>query len=960
MDTRPRHRLLRGRRTSLLAIIAVAAILPPLLPSQAADANATPVNLAPQATITASSVHSEGYKAQNVADGAVPKPMKHGDVGKAWCAKGNQFPGGVSLTFVWPAPVEVAEIVYYGRTAWQWAENWKDYEVRVGPGGERVLKGMLKRGHGPQRIRLARPASTKTITLWFTSSHGGSNPGASEIRIYSASPPDSALGTFLAEAPVPPLRAVPDANVPESAALRAALLSGKLGFTQLVVIKRQAVNPSHVYTYHQEGLRAGGGLYLYTMNGDVGELKELVDSSEGIVLDSNISFDGKTMMFSWKRRLSGTFQIYTINVDGTNLRQVTNHQSNNFNCCWLPDGGIAFLSDRKPAFAYCWTTTTPILYRCAADGSDLVRLSANYLNDFTPSVMDDGQILYSRWEYVDRPAIPIQSLWTISQDGTGLAGYFGNRVLSPATFMEAREIPGTGKVLCVLTSHNGPCRGGIGIIDRAKGSNTQAAITNLTPEIGVGLVDQGSGNSVRGPYESPFPVDDRHFLVTRDGTVLLRDYAGKQQVTILRKEGPLGYYTARPVKGRLRPPLRASTIARDSGPWATLVLQDVYSGLAPHVKRGGIKSLAVVQEMEKSRFADTKRRAFGFQFPVVSCGATYAPKKVWGYAKVEADGSAHFKVPAGLPIYFMALDEHGRAMQRMRSFTHLMPGERQSCIGCHTDRNHASPGNTRRPLAALRPAQELEKPEWGVRGFSFAHTVQPILDRNCVACHRPGKRDGGVDLSGDKTDFFNVAYETLARQGKPGQNPYTKWIPTFNGMEANILQVTPGYWGSPASKLADIVLSGHPDRNGRKRTHLEESDRRTVFAWIDLNVPYYGTATSRHNDLPGCRRLYPKALDAVLRDVAQRRCISCHKQGVPRQPYVRVTGIESNRFLLAPLAGAAGGTQACGKAVFESKSDPDYQAIVKTFDGISDLMATTPRIDMDRNQEPVVGRPGSR
>jgi len=94
--------------------------------------------------------------------------------------------------------------------------------------------------------------------------------------------------------------------------------------------------------------------------------------------------------------------------------------------------------------------------------------------------------------------------------------------------------------------------------------------------------------------------------------------------------------------------------------------------------------------------------------------------------------------------------------------------------------------------------------------------------------------------------------------------------------------------------------------------------------------------------------------------VAQRRYISCHKQGVPRQPYVRVTGIENNRFLLAPLAIAAGGTQACGKAVFGSKSDPDYQAIVKTFGGISDLMATTPRIDMDKNQEPVVGRPEGR
>ena len=289
------------------------------------------------------------------------------------------------------------------------------------------------------------------------------------------------------------------ALVPESESLRTTLYSGELGFNQLMLIKRSSIDPSHVYTYHQEGLKPGGGLYRLTLNEEGGLLEQFVDATEGVILDANISFDGKTMMFSWKKSMSETFQIYTITIDGTDLKQVTVHDSNNFNGCWLPDGGIAFLSDRKPAFAYCWKTTTPILYRSKVDGSELVRLSANYLNDFTPAVMNDGRILYSRWEYVDKPAIPIQSLWTINQDGTGLSGYFGNRVLSPATFMEARQIPGTRKVLCVLTSHNGPCRGGIGIVDYSKGGNAQEAIENITPEIDIGQVNRGNdGNRIRG------------------------------------------------------------------------------------------------------------------------------------------------------------------------------------------------------------------------------------------------------------------------------------------------------------------------------------------------------------------------------------------------------------------------------------------------------------------------------
>jgi len=132
------------------------------------------------------------------------------------------------------------------------------------------------------------------------------------------------------------------------------------------------------------------------------------------------------VLFSWKRTMSDFFQLFAIDIGGQDLRQLTRHNSNNFNACWLPDGGIVFLSDRKPAFAYCWKTTTPILWRCNGDGTDPERLSANYLNDFTPSVMQNGRVLYSRWEYVDRPAIPIQSLWSINPDGTMLQGVFGN------------------------------------------------------------------------------------------------------------------------------------------------------------------------------------------------------------------------------------------------------------------------------------------------------------------------------------------------------------------------------------------------------------------------------------------------------------------------------------------------------------------------------------------------------
>ena len=939
-----------------------------------------PGNIAPRATVTASNEYDARYRAENVVDGEIPPAGSRADAGSAWCVRGATTHDQGELSLTWNEPVEVAELIYFGRTAFGMRECWKVYQVFVDGDPKCFLEGTLQMTDLPQRIRFPDTRQVRKLTLRFLKSHGGSNPGASELMVFSK-----------------PLS--------ENTLLRAMGLEEEYpawtpdGLGSMLVIHRNELNPSHVYTYHAEGYREGGGLYVFTPTLDGPQLKQLVDSSEGQILDCVLSYDGREVLFSWKRggrphdqQFDRTlppdedpahmYKIYRMNVDGSGLTCLTGGTSNNFNPCWLPDGDIAFLSDRKSAFAYCFTTTSPVLYRMDREGKNVARLSANYLNDFTPSVDAAGRILYSRWEYVDRPAIPIQSLWSVNPDGTGLSGVFGNRVLSPATFMEAKSIPDTNQLLCVLTSHNGPCRGAIGIIDRRFGPNSQDGIRNLTPEVNIGLVDEGNGNRVRGSYENPLPLDQQFFLVSKRGAIVLRDYEGAREAILLRPRDGLGFYSPTPIRTQTVPPVIPTMIspADSKQPWAEISLQDVYEGLEPHVKRGEIKRICVVQEIEKSRFApqdfsivadpsdrfSKKIPAFGYQFPVVSCGATYAPKKVWGFAKVEADGSAHFKAPTGVPIYFMALDKQGRALQRMRTFTHFMPGERQGCIGCHAQRNsvvlRSQPGVTLPlPLATKRPAEELTIPEWGLGGFTYARIVQPVLDSHCTECHNARDMQGDVDLSGDKTDFFNVSYDILARTGVVGQwhfeqlavgkiplgtSRYTSWISTYNNTEENILEVTPKAWGSPASLLANVILTGHRDQDGRPRVTLSAGEQQRIYTWLDLNVPYYGTSESNYYDRKGCRRLYPDDLDAVLADVASRRCASCHESGIPRTHYTRILNPEENAFLFAPLAIAAGGTESCGKSVFASKQDPDYQRILQTFESIRKQVPSRPRMDM--------------
>ena len=247
--------------------------------------------------------------------------------------------------------------------------------------------------------------------------------------------------------------------------------------------------------------------------------------------------------------------------------------------------------------------------------------------------------------------------------------------------------------------------------------------------------------------------------------------------------------------------------------------------------------------------------------------------------------------------------------------------------------------------------QELRQPAWGVKGFSYPEVVQGVFDRHCIECHNEREQAAGVDLTGDMTDFFNVSYDVLCRTGTQGErnwmlhgspsgaeydstrgmSPYVEWIWTINGAETNILEIAPRRWGSPASKLAEILRSGHPDQNGQPMVNVPDEDRRRVYLWMDLNIPYYGTSSSQHTAQLGSRHMLPPDLDAALADVAARRCVECHAEGVPRKFYTRVMNPEKNSFLLAPLAKSAGGTEQCGQPVFASTSDPDYQKILQTF-----------------------------
>jgi hypothetical protein len=151
-----------------------------------------------------------------------------------------------------------------------------------------------------------------------------------------------------------------------------------------------------------------------------------------------------------------------------------------------------------------------------------------------------------------------------------------------------------------------------------------------------------------------------------------------------------------------------------------------------------IKSLRIIQALPKTTPPPNR--------PRIGIANQTNARAVLGTVPVEADGSAYFKAPIGKAIYFQALDERGMATQSMRSATYVHPGEQLTCLGCHEPNHRVPKHTTSRPSALMRPPSKIESDVDGSNPFNYVRLVQPVLERNCVSCHRQKK---ALDLSGE-------------------------------------------------------------------------------------------------------------------------------------------------------------------------------------------------------------------
>ncbi|HOD80879.1 MAG TPA: hypothetical protein PKG77_05625 [Phycisphaerae bacterium] len=544
---------------------------------------------------------------------------------------------------------------------------------------------------------------------------------------------------------------------------RRARLSPTLDrWRRLVFTKHYDMGGSHyAYTEGQSDAQAerhfkpGTGLCILEMDGLYGTVKTLIDDPNGVIRDPDVSYDGKRILFSWKKSdREDDYHLYEWDVASGSVRQLTDGLGfADYEGCYLPDGNILFNSTRCVQTVDCWWTEVSNLFMIDGQGKHLRRISYDQVHTNFPSVTHDGKVIYTRWDYNDRGQLFPQGLFQMYADGTNQTEFYGNNSWFPTTVLHARAIPGTDKVLCIFTGHHSRQKGWLGILDPILGRQENQGAQLIAPVRKTDAVRIDAYGQQGDQWQYPYPLSEREYLVTfkpagakQQFALYWQDIDGNRELLV--RDGKTSCNQQVPLAPRPLPPVKANMVdhTRDAG---VFYVQDVYHGPGlAGVERGTVKSLRVIAlDFRAAGVGSNGNRgpAGGALVSTpVSIQGTWDVKTVLGTAPVHPDGSAMFHVPAHTPVYFQLLDANNHAVQTMRSWAQLQPGETFSCAGCHEDKNSAPPAG--RMTAAMKAGpQELTPWDDAPRGFSFHREIQPILDKHCIRCHHvAGKAPAGA------------------------------------------------------------------------------------------------------------------------------------------------------------------------------------------------------------------------
>jgi len=451
--------------------------------------------------------------------------------------------------------------------------------------------------------------------------------------------------------------------------------------------------------------------------------------------------------------------------------------------------------------------------------SKIRRLCFDQDNNWNPTVLPNGKILYQRWEYTDSAHYFSRVLMHMNPDGSNQKEFYGSNSYWPNSMFYARPTPGSSnKFVAIVTGHHGVRRAGeLVLFDNNKGRHEADGAIQKLPGAGKKVEPVVLDQLVRDTFPlflHPYPISDKHVIVSMSlnknsyGLYLIDTF---DNIVPIKLADENSYVEAIPLRKTKRQPIKPDMVQPEKKD-ATFYIQDIYAGPGlKEVPRGTVKGLKVYTY----EYAPRKQ---GGHYSVGTEGP-WDVRVVLGTVPVNDDGSVIFKVPANRPVGFLPLDAEGKSMQMMRSWTTAQPGEIVSCIGCHEDQSMAP--ISRPTMASTMKPREL-KPWLGNKphGFSFNRQIQPLLDESCTGCHttKLAKEDGRPDFEDMKKSYYEL-------------HPFVR----RNGPEGDYHVLTPLEFHANTSELIQMLEKGHYN------VKLKKDAMESLITWIDMNVPLHGT-----------------------------------------------------------------------------------------------------------------------
>lgn len=566
-------------------------------------------------------------------------------------------------------------------------------------------------------------------------------------------------------------------------------------------------------------------LELSNLRGEISRRTVYKPSNGSSIADLRLHWDGDRMMFSQVQE-DWRWNVFEVRMDGTGFRNLIENDEPDlefYDGTYLPDGRVIAVSNIGYQGVPCVSGDDPVGNMVLYNPKDksLRRLTFDQDANWNPVIMNNGKVMYTRWEYTDLTHYYSRIVMHMNPDGTENKALYGSGAMFPNSTFDVQPLPGGGSSFVgIISGHHGVARSGRMIIfDPSKGRNSTYGMVQEIPYRNCPvqeLIKDELVNDVWPQFVKPSVLDDKYFLVAAKlspeslwGVYLVDVF---DNVTCIVETEGEGYISPILIKKRQTPPIIPDRVKLDQKE-AVFFIQDIYEGEGLRgIPRGTVKELRIHAYEYAYIKSPSDHNWHGIQ-------SGWDIKRNLGTVPVEEDGSAIFTAPANTPISIQPIDEEGIAVQWMRSWVTGQPGELVSCVGCHESQNTIPV--TKRVAASRRKPHRLTPPEGGIRSFTFDLEIQPILDRSCVACHDGSK---AFDLRGGRKDEYGYGTSYL------NLHPYVH----RQGGEGDMVVLQPYEYHPNTSELVRMLKRGH------NNIELTDKEWRTLYNWIDYNAPDKG------------------------------------------------------------------------------------------------------------------------